>query len=101
MPDKDWVIAFGCFALLVRRRTVKGNITDFAVVLVSHLNGEWKDISRYDTPHGMVHRDIMGTKQGLRFKRWMDDIEFNEAFEYAIRDFIENAESYLEDYLAH
>jgi hypothetical protein len=47
------------------------------------------------------HRDVLGAKQGLRFKRWMDDISVEQAFEYAIRDCTDNATSYLEDYLTH
>jgi len=50
---------------------------------------------------GIPHRDVLGAKQGLRYKRWMDDISVNEAFEYAIRDRTENAAIYLQDYLAH
>ena len=51
--------------------------------------------------HGVPHLDILGKKQGLRFKRWMDDIDINSAFEYAIRDCTENAGQYLADYLSH
>jgi len=31
----------------------------------------------------------------------MDDIDFPEAFDYAIRDCTENAEAHLTDFLAH
>jgi len=101
MPEKEWTVAFGDFALIVRRTTSKGRMIEFAVVLVAFLSGEWKDITRYDTAHGTPHRDILGAKQGLRFKRWMDDIDFAQAFDYAIHDCTENAENYLADYLVH
>ncbi len=101
MPSKNWIKAFEGFALLVDRTTVRGDVVEFRVVLLAILEGDWTDITRYDTAHGIPHRDILGRKQGLRFKRWMDDINANECFEYAIRDCTENAHSYLADYLAH
>jgi len=101
MPEKAWTVAFGDFALIVRRTTLKGELNDFAVVLLAFVSGKWVDITRYDTAHGTPHRDILGAKRGLRFKRWMDDIAFAEAFNYAIRDCTENAEIYLADFLAH
>ena len=101
MPEKEWSVGFGDFALIVRRTTRKGELIEFAVVLVAFVCGEWVNITRYDTAHGTPHRDILGMNQGLRFKRWMDDIAFPEAFEYAIRDCKENAEIYLADFHAH
>ena len=101
MPEKQWTKTFGEFALLVRRHTKGPQTVSFAVVLVAFVSGRWIDITRYDTEHGMPHRDVLGAKRGLRFKRWMDDISVDAAFEYAIRDCTENAKSYLEDYLAH
>ncbi|MEI8313689.1 MAG: hypothetical protein WCH98_23310 [Verrucomicrobiota bacterium] len=68
-------------ALIVRRTTAKGTMIEFAVVLLAFLSGKWINITRYDTAHGTPHRDILGANQGLRFKRWMDDIGFAEAFD--------------------
>jgi hypothetical protein len=101
VPNKEWIKAFEEFALLVDRTTIRGSVTIFSVVLLVYLEGEWIDITRYDTAHGVPHRDILGKKQGLRFKRWMDDIDINNVFEYAIRDGTENARQYLADYLLH
>ena len=81
MPHKEWVKAFGEFALLVDRTTSQGSVTEFSVVLLAYIESNWIDITRYDTAHGIPHRDILGRKQGLRFKRWMDDISLSEAFE--------------------
>lgn len=101
MPEKQWTKSFGEFALIVRRKTRGSETVSFAVVLVTFLAGRWVDITRYDTEHGIPHRDVLSAQQGLRYKRWMDDISVREAFEYAIRDCTENAASYLQDYLAH
>lgn len=66
MPEKEWTVAFGEFALIVRRTTVRGDMSDFAVVLLAHISGEWTNITRYDTAHGTPHRDILGANQGCR-----------------------------------
>ncbi len=101
MPQRDWIKTFDGFALLVDRTMVRGLVVRFSVVLLAFLDGDWIDITRYDTAHGIPHRDILGKKQGLRFKRWMNDVQFNQAFDYAIRDCTENAETHLADYLEH
>lgn len=101
MPKKEWVIAFGEFALLVRRETRGGELLSFAVVLLAIWEGKWVDVTRYDTAHGFAHRDVLGRKQGLRGKLLLAMMDFEEAFEYGIRDLKENAEIYFQDYLAH
>lgn len=101
MPEKEWVKAFGHFALLVRRFTKGGVVTKFAVVLFAFHEGEWIDITRYDTAHGFAHRDVQGRKEGLRGKLRLPMMSYNEAFDYAIRDLTENAETYLADFNTH
>lgn len=62
MPEKQWAKSFGPFALIVRRKT-RGSETDsFAMVLVTFLADRWIDITRYDTEHGIPHRDVLGAK---------------------------------------
>jgi hypothetical protein len=40
MPEKEWAVAFGDFALIVRRKTSNGRMIEFAVVLVAFLSGK-------------------------------------------------------------
>jgi len=101
MPTKEWVNFMGKFQLLIRRRTEKGEIVSFAVVLLTLHKGKWIDISRYDTAHGYPHRDVLGLKECLRGKLRMAKLNRRQAFHYAIHDLTENAEIYLEDFLAH
>lgn len=101
MPKKEWVVFFGEFQLLVRRRTQDGEVISFAVVLLTLNDGRWLDISRYDTAHGYPHRDVLGLNEGLRGKLRVTKLSLKQAFRYAIRDLTENAENYLEDFLAH
>ena len=89
------------FYLRIQRRTESGAIASFAVVLFADIQDEWVNISRYDTAHGYPHRDVLGKREGLRGKLRMTKLTKKRAFRYAIRDLTENAENYLEDFLAH
>ena len=89
------------FYLRIQRRTESGEIASFAVVLFADIQDEWVNISRYDTAHGFPHRDVLGKREGLRGKLRMTKLTNKQVFRYAIRDLTENAENYLEDFLAH
>ena len=101
MPEKEWTLPRGNFAILVRRHTVAGKIQSFAVVLLTIHEGNWIDISRYDTAHGFAHRDVLGLNEGLRGKLPCHNLTYEQAFRYAISDFEQNAEIIFADFLAH
>lgn len=101
MPDKEWTVPFGNFALLIRRETRDGVMVDFAVVLVVFIGENWVDVTRYETAHGYAHRDVQGQNEGLRGKLRLPKVTYEEAFDYAIRDLKQNATIYLADFLAH
>lgn len=87
--------------LLIRRATVGGTVTRFAVVLLALVENRLLPITRYDTAHGYAHRDVIGLTEGLRGKLPCRNMTYNQAFEYAIRDIKQNAENYLADFLVH
>jgi len=101
MPEKEWTLPRGPFALQIRRKTIGGKVHSFAVILLAMHGGKWIDVSRYDTAHGYAHRDILGRIDGLRGKLRLPTLNYNQAFRYAIRDLEQNAEIYLADFLAH
>ena len=101
MPPKEWIVPLEEFELRIRRRTEGGKTVSFAVVLFALLDGNWVNISRYDTAHGYAHRDVLGLNDGLRGKLLMSRLTTSGAFAYAIHDLTENAKIYLEDFLAH
>jgi len=101
MPEKEWTIPLGGFALIVRRHTIGGRVHSFATILIAFLGGKWTDITRYDTAHGYAHRDVLGRIEGLRGKLPTPMLDYNQAFQYAIRDLEQNAQTYLADFLAH
>jgi hypothetical protein len=67
-PKSSGQKSFEHFAIIVRRKTRGSETVSFAVVLVAFIAGQWIDITRYDTKHGMPHRDVLGAKQGLRLQ---------------------------------
>jgi len=49
----------------VLRSTTKGRDNSFSVVLMVLTSERWVDVSRFDTAHGIPHRDILGRRKGL------------------------------------
>jgi len=85
--------------ILVMRSTTKGRYNSFAVVLILLLEGKWVDVSRFDTAHGLPHRDILGKRKGLLQKVWYDDISPKIVFHLAIETFKKDHERIITDYL--
>jgi hypothetical protein len=97
MPRKEWKQNLsGEFEMLIRRETHSGVVLRFSVVLL-YRN---ECIARYDSAHGRAHRDVVGIVKG-----WIKSIpcplemSYNQAFDFAIRDFEANYENYLATYL--
>ena len=89
---KEWIVPLSeGFHIVVRRSLRRGEITDFTVVLVF----DDQCISRYDTAHGVAHRDVLGEKHGLLKKEWYENLPRKEVFKNAIQDFTYNHWSYL------
>lgn len=86
------------FIIHVSRQPLVGDRLSFSVVLV-------KDdlcITRFDTAHGFVHRDVIGGKRKKLIKKEKyDNMSDSEAFEYAINDLQTNYEKYYEYYETH
>ena len=102
MPDTAFFIPLGeDRRILVMRSTSKGRYHSFAVVLMVLADGVWIDVGRFDTAHGLPHRDILGKRKGLLQKVWYDDISPKEVFHTAIKTFKEDHERIVSDYLAN
>ena len=85
------------FKIYVRRTTRRGELSDFAVVLI--YGGEC--IVRYDTAHGFAHKDVLGKRSALIEKQSFDLLSTWEAFEYALNDLAENFRDYLQFFETH
>jgi len=57
-------------------------------------------IVRYDTAHGMPHRDTLDSKARLVKKDWLTGKTFEQALSYAKDDLLANYENYLKEFEA-
>ena len=74
-----------------------GRIVDFVVRLM-RLGDPDVNLARYDTAHGLPHRDVLGRRRGLLRKDWLPTMTLKEALEYAIYDLKTNYEHYRQIY---
>jgi hypothetical protein len=84
----------------VRFRKFRGNIQMFTVQLELLIDGEHVPAVRWDTAHGIAHRDHLhrdGTTD--HWDRTSGSDDFDTAFTEAIADVIENWERYRSDFL--
>jgi len=75
-----------------------GEVLSFAVVLVAETPAGLVNVARYDTAHGISHRDVLGRTKGLLRKQWFPTVPLAKVLDLAIRDFKENHETYLQHY---
>ena len=79
-------------------RTIKGEVTDFAVKLLAHCEDKWHEILRYDSGHDCPHKDILSTDGKVIRKVWYDFLDNTQALTMAITDIKENCEFYKQRY---
>jgi len=75
-----------------------GRVVNFVVQLEVEVEGEWKQVVRYDCTHKFVHRD----SYDLRGKQRKEaiDLSYEEALTFADEDLDENWERYGLTFLA-
>ncbi len=83
----------GGFYLAVEIESFAGQITRFVVRLMKTADPD-VNVARYDTAHGMPHRDLLGRKKGLLRKDWLVGMSFKEALQFAVSDLKMNYERY-------
>ena len=57
-------------------------------------------IVRYDTAHGMPHRDILDRQDRVVRKDWLPEMTFDQALAHAKEDLCQNHEEYLRHFPA-
>jgi len=65
-------------------------MVSFVVRLVFTNDQGEHTMARYDTAHGTAHRDLLTPANRLREKRWMTNVDFFRALDYAVKDFKKN-----------
>jgi hypothetical protein len=80
-------------------QTLLGQVISFSVVLIKDKEG----ITRYDTVHHYVHRDVLGRETAPKVidKIWYPRMTFKEGFDYADDDLSENYKEYYAYYESH
>ncbi len=79
-------------------KTIKGEVTEFVVKLLSVFEGEWHEILRYDSGHDCPHKDILNIDGEVIRKVWYDFLNNGQALTMAITDIKDNFEFYKERY---
>ena len=96
MPHKDFTIRLsGNAMIVVEFVTVRGQVVSLVVRLMLKTVGGLVNVVRYDTAHGMPHKDVLGKKGDLIRKEWLGNISLPEALAFAVRDLRENYEKYI------
>ncbi len=78
----------------------RGQVTSFVVRFMARFESGDICIARYDTAHGRPHRDILSPVGRIRKKDWLLDMTFADAANYAIRDFKDHHEAYLQQFIS-
>lgn len=99
MSEKSYTIWLNdrCF-INVYFETFNGRVIMFVVRLNLMEGRTTRSVARYDTAHGCPHLDLVDVRGRLREKRWLLGMSLEDALQYAISEFKENYEHYLEDF---
>ena len=77
---------------------VRGRVVSFVVRLMK-IDGEKEvNVARFDTSHGVPHRDVLGKRRGLIRKEWLFSMSLSKVLQDAIADFKLNYEHYVQGY---
>jgi len=76
----------------------QGRVVGFVVRLMLVTAKGVINIARYDTAHGIPHRDVSNRKGRIISKDWLFDLDLNTAMTCAIGDFKENYERYVQEW---
>jgi hypothetical protein len=98
MPCRDYEVWVSDTAFIaVSFTTVRGRIASFTVRLVLREGEQEVNVARYDTAHGMPHRDTLGKTGRTLRKDWLPDLSFEDALSIAIEDLKVHYEDYIRD----
>jgi len=77
----------------------KGNVTKFVVQYEIFTKNRWAGVTRFDTYHHSVHRDLLDP-DGRVTKKWFINLNFDEGLNFAYDDIENNWERYRKWYLS-
>jgi hypothetical protein len=77
----------------------KGEVRTFVIQYEIFIQGEWSAVTRFDTFHDAVHRDLIAP-DGRVSKRWFLQFNFDEGLTFAYNDVENKWEKYREWYIS-
>jgi len=77
----------------------RGQVTKFVIQYEILDRSEWAAVTRFDTYHDVVHRDLI-SPDGTVIKKWFLQLNFDEGLTFAYNDIENNWEKYREWYLS-
>jgi hypothetical protein len=77
----------------------KGQVGRFVIQYEIFVEGEWAAVTRFDTSHDAVHRDLI-SPNGTVTKKWYLQLNFDEGLTFVYNDIETNWEKYREWYLS-
>ena len=77
----------------------KGKVNRFVIQYEIYIQDEWAPVTRFDTSHEAVHRDLVGPG-GTATKKWFLQLSFDEGLSFAYNDIENNWEKYRGWYLS-
>jgi hypothetical protein len=77
----------------------KGQVKKFVIQYEIFVRGEWAAVTRFDTFHNAVHRDLILPDVTIS-KKWYLQLNFDEGLTFAYNDIETNWEKYREWYLS-
>jgi hypothetical protein len=97
MPEKEFRVELGNGYYFVSESFRDKGILERFVVRLMYLdsNGELFIGARFDTAHGIAHFDRLSKAGRLVEKIWLNGLEFNRAYDYALNEFRQNHEYYV------
>lgn len=104
MPDDTHLVPLDADALLddrirVRIATHRGQIELFSVQYEASIGERMMAVARYDSSHGVAHRDLLDRFGRNMDKRWFPGVPLDQALTFAIQDFKLNWRRYRQDFI--
>lgn len=81
-----------------RHTQFKNQVTEFVIQLETNVRDKWYPIIRYDTTHGLAHKDIIHF-DGSTEKSILGMSNYNIAMTFVEQDLKSNCEKYIEQFL--
>ena len=97
MPEKEFKVDLGNGYYIVSESFRDKGIVERFVVRLMFIDpvGELFIVARFDTAHGLAHFDRLSKSGRLVEKIWLNGLDFNKAYDYALNEFRQNHEYYV------